>query len=154
MSFLRAQHHTRRDLNMPLFGGQMVQCTLCRKKGKPEEFVYDYQSKNFYCCQEHMTKFKELVLLRERAAGKGLVLCESCLREIKPDSYACKYCGTIRVPMSGYTIGKMCPFTISQIGSTQYGQGEYVWQLQHCVQEYCALWDLNADCCSLRLRKI
>lgn len=134
---------------MPLFG---VKCAICGKTGKTQEFIRDSETGNYYCSQEHLTKARELRMLMEKAQEKGLVLCSNCLKEIKPDSYVCKYCGKIRVIFKDYKIGGMCPFTQVQIGSTQYGQGNYVWQHSECIREYCALWDFRQDKCSFLVK--
>jgi hypothetical protein len=135
---------------MPIFETR-VKCFLCDKTGRKDEFLYDPKLNQYFCCEEHRIKSCEMRSLLEKAQERGLTICSKCLREIKPDAFVCKHCGAIRIQMQGYDVGKMCPFTISQIGSTQFGSGEYVWQLQRCIQEYCALWDFNSDCCSLHL---
>lgn len=131
---------------MPLFGG--VECAICGKKGKKDEFIFDRATGQYFCCEEHRTKALQLLSLKEEAERKGMVLCSNCLKEIKPESFVCKYCGAIRVKFPGYEVGKMCPFTVAQVGKTEFGHGEYVWQHQKCIQEYCALWDFNKDRCS------
>jgi hypothetical protein len=130
---------------VPLFGEK---CAICGKTGKSKDFIFDSETGKYYCSKEHLEKAKELSMLIEKAELKGLTLCDDCLKEIRPNSYACRHCGKIRVIIKDYEIGGMCPFTVVQVGSTQFGQGNYVWQHSKCMQEYCALWDLRLDKCS------
>ena len=135
---------------MPLLGG--VKCDICGKTGKQKEFIYDPNTGKYFCCEEHRIKAEQLKALMEKALEKGLVLCSNCLKEIKSDAFVCKYCGSIRVSISGYEKGKMCPFTVGQIGKTEFGHGEYTWKHMECIREYCALWDFNSDKCSFLTR--
>jgi hypothetical protein len=130
-----------------------VKCAFCGKTGRTEDYVFDSETSNYYCSDEHATKVKEISMLVEKAHEKGLVLCDNCLKEIKPDSYVCKYCGKVRVIFKDYVVKGMCPFTQVQIGSTQFGSGNYVWQHTECMKEYCVLWDSIHDKCSFLLRQ-
>ena len=136
---------------MPIFG--KVKCPICGKKGGKDEFIFDPNTGEYYCCEDHHKKHLELRKLAEEAAKKGMVLCPNCLKEIRPESLACKYCGFVRVEIPGYKVGKMCPFTVVQVGKTEHGVGEYVWKHQECIREYCALWDFNEDKCAFLTNK-
>jgi len=140
-----------RGINLPIFG--KVKCFICQKKGKKDEFIYDPGLGQYFCCEEHRRQALQFKALLEKARQKGLTICPKCLKEIRPDAYVCKYCGTKFVVFKGYEIGKMCPFAIISVGKTEYGVGEYVWQHQRCIQEYCALWDFESDKCSLATKK-
>ena len=83
---------------MPLFG---VKCAFCGKKGKAEGFTFESDIGNYYCSPSHHKKAKELRMLAEKASKKGLVLCDQCLKEIKPNSFICKFCGKIRISIEG-----------------------------------------------------
>jgi hypothetical protein len=135
---------------VPIFGG--VECSLCGQKGKRDEFIFDEETGKYFCCQEHKTKALELERLVEEAHQKGLVVCSNCLKEIKPTAYACKHCGTIRVVLQNYKVGRMCPFTIMGVGKSSMGVTEFTWKHQECIQEYCALWDFQADKCAFLSR--
>lgn len=135
---------------MPIFGG--VECSMCGKKGKKSEFVFDAATGQYYCCEEHKTKALQLSELVEEAHQKGMDVCSNCLKEIKPSAYVCKYCGAVRVNFPGYTTGRMCPFALASVGKTEMGVAEYTWKHQECIQEYCALWDFKADRCSFLSR--
>jgi hypothetical protein len=135
---------------MPIFGGE--KCPICGKTGKREASVFDPATRQYYCCEEHKVKAAQLRSLSEKARQKGMILCTNCLKEIRPNAYSCRHCGSRRVSIPEYKIGGMCPFTVVQIGSTKYGQGDYIWRHSECIQDYCALWDIKQDKCSLMLR--
>lgn len=135
---------------MPLFGG--VKCFICGKTGRKNEFIYDPDTDQYFCCEEHREKARMLKSLIEKAKEKGLTICTNCLKEIKPNAFVCKHCGSIRVNIPDYKVGRMCPFTVAQVGKTEYGRGEYVWRHMECIQEYCALWDFISDQCSFKTK--
>ena len=59
---------------------------------------------------------------------------------------------------AGYFKEKMCPFTQVKVGGTRAGMlaftgasmNEYVWTHSTCIEEYCAIWDKENNCCSIK----
>lgn len=134
---------------MPLFG---VKCSFCEKTGRTKDYILESETGNYYCSVEHANKAKELKMLARKAYEKGLVLCDNCLKQIKPDAYVCKYCGKVRVVIKDYVVKGMCPFTQVQISSIQFGQTTYVSKHTTCIKEYYALWNSHQEKCSFLTR--
>ena len=79
--------------------------------------------------------------------------CEHCGNYYRIQAYYCKHCGSVKTKLGdSYSLFTMCPFTVASVGGggtiAGIGAESYTWQHFPCIGAYCALWDIENECCS------